>query len=657
MSKLVWNAIVKNEAAIIDRCINSLLPHIDGAIIVDTGSTDGTPDILISRFREAKKPIRLERVPFENFQQARNEALKAARNSDLKWDYLLLSDADMELKVSKTNWLNGAKGLSYDIKQTAGAIGYFNRRVVSCRASGEYVGVTHEYLDVATDGILDGVEFVDHADGANRPEKFSRDIALLEKALETETRPGLIQRYHFYLGQSYFDAGQWAKAAEHYRIRTTLGGFEEEVWNAQLHYAHCLSNLDDQPGFLWGMLQAYRLRPHRAESLYDLAKYFRERGDNQLSLLFSTPGMSQGYPRDDLLFVNNHVYDTGLREEFSICAFYNQEHRKRGAVVCNKLALEGSRQASSNLYWYLEPLVNSVPSFVPKRIVFNPPDGYVAMNPSISSYGDELKVLVRTVNYTITPEGQYEIRDTAGSASRDNPIHTRNFIIDLDSDLNITSHCELCWSRPAALYDLVIGLEDVRLFEKDGQLQGIACVRENTAQGWCEQVLFGINDGGQVGWFTTVLPTTPRQHEKNWMPWVRDDQLQFVYRLGTLIDASGKEVFHRKPEIDVSRISGGSQVVTANGIHMAVVHEAEFIPGRPHNRYYRHRFVTFANDGGLLRISPPFYLHDRQIEFAAGMAYLPEHRQLVISYGVRDCEAWLATMDFDEVIAFIAEGS
>ena len=46
--KLVWNAIVKNEAAIIERCVNSLLPHIDGAVVVDTGSTDGTPDLLMS---------------------------------------------------------------------------------------------------------------------------------------------------------------------------------------------------------------------------------------------------------------------------------------------------------------------------------------------------------------------------------------------------------------------------------------------------------------------------------------------------------------------------------------------------------------------------------------------------------------------------------
>ena len=55
MAKLAWNAIVKNEAAVIERCVKSLLPHIDCAIVVDTGSTDGTPDIIQSLFASCRQ--------------------------------------------------------------------------------------------------------------------------------------------------------------------------------------------------------------------------------------------------------------------------------------------------------------------------------------------------------------------------------------------------------------------------------------------------------------------------------------------------------------------------------------------------------------------------------------------------------------------------
>jgi glycosyltransferase involved in cell wall biosynthesis len=40
------NMIVKNEAPVIRRCIDSLGPIVDYRVIVDTGSTDGTQDII-----------------------------------------------------------------------------------------------------------------------------------------------------------------------------------------------------------------------------------------------------------------------------------------------------------------------------------------------------------------------------------------------------------------------------------------------------------------------------------------------------------------------------------------------------------------------------------------------------------------------------------
>ena len=86
-------------------------------------------------------------------------------------------------------------------------------------------------------------------------------------------------------------------------------------------------------------------------------------------------------------------------------------------------------------------------------------------------------------------------------------------------------------------------------------------------------------------------------------------------------------------------------------IWVALVHEARHIPGRPYNRYYQHRFVSFKPYGAVDKISQPFFFHDRQIEFAAGLALVDG--KLIASYGIMDKEAWLATMDPDEVIRFI----
>ena len=100
-----------------------------------------------------------------------------------------------------------------------------------------------------------------------------------------------------------------------------MGGWEEETWNAQLNYAHCLNALKDTDGFIRELQVAYNMRPSRAETLYDLAKYYREHEMNAVSLLYSEAGIKVP-PTKDVLFVTDHVYQTGLREEYSICAFY-----------------------------------------------------------------------------------------------------------------------------------------------------------------------------------------------------------------------------------------------------------------------------------------------------------------------------------------------
>lgn len=648
--KIAWNAIVKNEAAILDRCISSLLPHIDYGIVVDTGSTDNTPELLKQAFARANKPLEITSTPFENFSQARNVALQAARNSQLAWDYLLLCDADMELRVEHPGWtkkLNG--GPAYDMRQVGGTLGYYNKRLVSRHATGNYVGVTHEYLDVTSAGVLEGADFVDHADGANRPDKLQRDIALLEAALRTETSPGVIERYTFYLAQSYFESNEFRKAADLYAKRVTLGGFDEERWYAQMRYAQCLGQLGDQANFLLEMFRAYHMRPQRAEVLYELAKDFRGRGDNQSSLLFSEAGLQVRHPATDLLFVNDWVYQSGLREEFAICAYYDERKRSRGAKECNKLALAGSVQARSNIYWYLKPLADDVPSFNPQRINFDPPAGYVPCNPSVINYNDQPVVLVRTVNYSINADGGYDIRNGDGDCSDRNPIHTRNFLVYPQHPVE-QRELLLPKNLPEPKYALVCGFEDSRLFEWNGMLRTISTVRELNPEGWCEQVMAPLVERGYDVLWRQILPKE-RQHEKNWMPWVNGNDLRFVYRLGTLLDPYGEVIFKSDPGFDVSRISGGSQVVKIDErTWLAVVHEAGVIPGRS-NRFYQHRFVAFWANGQVDRVSPPFFFHDRQIEFCAGLAVFG--KQLMVSYGVRDCEAWTAMMDIEEVLRFI----
>ena len=92
--KICLSMIVKNEASVIRRCLESVRPLIDYWIIVDTGSVDGTQDIIREFFQDI--PGELHERPWVDFAHNRSEALALARNHG---DYSLIIDADDVLEL------------------------------------------------------------------------------------------------------------------------------------------------------------------------------------------------------------------------------------------------------------------------------------------------------------------------------------------------------------------------------------------------------------------------------------------------------------------------------------------------------------------------------------------------------------------------------
>ena len=338
---LCLNMIVKNEMANLERCLVAVAPYIACWVIGDTGSTDGTQDFIRSFFAARDIPGELHSFPFVNFAQARNEALDRARASKLRFDYLLLTDADMELTVQNPAFSQNLASAAYKVVQRS-AVTYWNNRLLRRDVPAGYKGVTHEFLDVRSGKTrnLEGISFIDHGTGSNRVDKYERDIRLLTDAIAAERDPGMVARYTFYLANTFRDSGQKEAALEAYLKRARLGNWYQEVFISLLNAAklkEALGYSNDE--VISTYIEATAACPTRAEALHAAARFCRDKGIYERGYEFAAKGLRIAYP-NNALFAQDWVYQYGLLDEFAINAYWTGRYNEC-VDACDRLLSEG----------------------------------------------------------------------------------------------------------------------------------------------------------------------------------------------------------------------------------------------------------------------------------------------------------------------------
>ncbi|MFF5976434.1 glycosyltransferase [Streptomyces sp. NPDC012769] len=320
--------IVKNEARVIERCLASVHPLIDTWVISDTGSTDGTQELI--RGALAGVPGELTEDRWVDFGHNRSLNLARARG---RADYLLLLDADHVLRQDGP--LPALTADAYLLRH-AGTLEYRIKRLVRGDLPWRYEGVTHEYLTVDRDHTqenLDALVIDDRADGGSRHDKFERDARLLTADLDRDPDN---PRTVFYLAQTLRDLGRAGEAAALYERRAAMGGWGEEVYYSLLQAGVLAAEAGDWATGQDSLVRAWEARPQRLEACYELVSRLRRMNRHHAAHAIVSAVLDRDPPAEDLLFLQPWVYRWGLLFEYSITAYWVGDH-EASLAACDRL--------------------------------------------------------------------------------------------------------------------------------------------------------------------------------------------------------------------------------------------------------------------------------------------------------------------------------
>lgn len=662
--RICLSMIVRNESAVIERCLKAALPLCDAAVICDTGSTDATPELAHQLLSTTGIPFGIVQHAWHDFGTNRTAALREAtrfvheRGWPLERTYWLLLDADLELMIS-SSWSRAL--LDSDaiaLRQRSSTLACWNLRLARASLDWRAVGRTHERYACASQPVFQQITSLwvrDHADGGSRSDKFSRDIAWLTGQLaETPDDPRTI----FYLAQSYRAIGDPLKALILYRRRAAIADGHDEVWYSHLCIGQILADTDQLDAAIAALMEAEALVPGRAETAYELSRLHLRQRRVAEAVAVAERGRGGSAVDQRFHFVHADIHDYKLDLQLASSAV-DTVHAERGFAACDRVALsrlsprEALEQTQQLAVRYAAPIRGM--EFLPLQPTITAP--YRPCNPSIVRTDAGYLVLCRTVNYE-----QRRLRYR--SFDDDQVYRTRNVLLRLDASFQVVAESELTLDAEPLRHAMVRGLEDCRLVQCRGELLFTCATMDRHPSGVVNQSICQLGADGHVTRHRPLVGAFDGTIQKNWLPFVADETLYAIYgydpfTLLRLSPDSGEYNVAQRTESAVNGIAWrGSAGPLAwpdgagrPGHRLVLVHEAIRRQGADAEweRIYLHRFVEYDAAFRVTRVSRPFIFAHKGVEFACGMTCAHGGLELIVALGIEDREAYLGRIAFTQL--------
>ena len=350
MPKLILNTIVKDEAHCILIMLESAAKISDAIVIADTGSTDGTQEIIKKFGEDNNIPTYVFERPFDDFEKSRNFGMEKARDvvNELGWNpndcWTWWCDADETIVVDPKFNKNQFNKDLFMINTYIGQMKYTRNTFARVSKPFRFYGPVHEFIVCDDQNITSGLAENIHVDVKMIGKSWQGDISQkylshshkLEAYIAADRKD---PRWIFYTAQSYHDSASMKdnkeeneerlrRSIKYYRERVSrTDGYAEEIYYAQYRIGTIMRILEE-PWHLTHMelLKAYQIDPMRGESIKVIIDYYLQIGDWNMAYLYSkfaktTFHAKNPYPTR-LLFVDEATYVWRFAEAHAAACYY-----------------------------------------------------------------------------------------------------------------------------------------------------------------------------------------------------------------------------------------------------------------------------------------------------------------------------------------------
>ncbi|MCM3626973.1 glycosyltransferase family 2 protein [Paenibacillus glycanilyticus] len=268
--------IVRNEEDVLARCLDSVKGIADEIIVVDTGSVDGTKEIISSY---TSKVYDFEWI--DDFAAARNYAFGKAT-----CEYILWLDADdifleedqvklLELKASLSADVDTVSMFYHLSKDENGTVTNRLRRNRLVKRAREFrwIGAVHEYLEVYGKALASDIA-VTHASTRHDSD---RNLRIYEQRLARGEE--LSPRDLYYYANELKDHSRYEKAILYYnRFLHSKKGWVEDNIAACGKLADCFAAIGQQEQALESALRSLQYGSPRADNCCRIGYYHLQSG-------------------------------------------------------------------------------------------------------------------------------------------------------------------------------------------------------------------------------------------------------------------------------------------------------------------------------------------------------------------------------------------